>query len=234
MNANEIIKSALRKLVVIPAGGTPSVNQYADGLEALNDLVASWSAEASLVYQDTREEITIAANTQNFTLGQSAADYATDAPTEVVSALLKDASGYEYPLKVIDVNTFDNIGEKTDTSVPDYLYFRNTFPNSTFLFETFTNQEYILVLTSMKALTQFPDGTTEIDLPPYYKRAFKQNLMLEVAPEMGAAKRVTPLMKEQAEESMNKVIGKSVKINVSRTELATQRRRVDGDYGGRY
>lgn len=232
MNANEIIKGALRKLVVIPAGGEPTTNQYTDGLEVLNDLVASWSANASLVYQDTLEEIVIASGTQSFTLGATG-DYITGKPTEVKIASIKSGQ-YEYPLEEANENSYAEFRNKTNQGRPHWLYFRNTHPDSTFYFDQTTDQAYTLILTSMKELTQFPDGTTEIALPEYYKKAFKDNLTLEIAPGSGAAKRVTPLMVSQAEDSKSAVIGKSVRITPSKTELARNQKYVDGDYGGRY
>ena len=232
MFANEIIKGALRRLVVISAGGEPTTAQYADGLEILNDLVASWSANASLVYQDTLEEITIAAGTQSFTLGATG-DYVTGKPTEVKIASLRRGK-YEYPLEVANPNSYAEFRDKTNAGLPHWLYFRNTHPDSSFYFDLTTDQEYILILTSMKELTQFPDGTTEIALPAYYKKAFKDNMTLELAPGSGAAKRVTPLMMQQAEDSKNMIIGKSVRITPSKTELANNNRFTDGDYGNRY
>lgn len=232
MNANKIIEGALKKLVVIPAGGTASTGQKADGLDVLNDIVASWSANASLVYQDTLEEITIAAGTQSFTLGATG-DYVTGKPTEVKIASLRRGK-YEYPLEKANSNSYAEFSDKTNAGLPHWLYFRNTHPNSSFYFDLTTDQEYVLILTSMKELTQFPDGTTEISLPDYYKKAFIDTLTLEFAPQMGAAKRVTPLMKEQAADSKSMVVGKAVRITPSKTELARNNRYTDGDYGDRY
>jgi len=232
MNANEIIKGALRKLVVIPAGGTPSTGQYTEGLEVLNDLVSSWSANASFVYQDTLEEITLTAGTQNFTLGPSG-DYTTNKPTEVKQASMKKGK-YEYPLEDANKNSYAEFRDKDCNGLPHWLYFRNTHPNSTFYFDVTTDQEYTFILTSMKELTQFPDGTTDIVLPEYYKKSFVDNLTLELAPGSGAAKRITPLMIAQAEESRAAVIGKAVRIAPSKTELGNYDRFTDADYGNRY
>ena len=69
MIANTIIKNALRRLNVVQIGSDPTTQQYADGLEVLNDIVNSWSANGDLIYEDTAEEISIATNTQNFTIG---------------------------------------------------------------------------------------------------------------------------------------------------------------------
>ena len=232
MNANKIIERALKKLVVIAAGGTPTAGQYSDGLDVLNDLVSSWSANASLVYQDTLEEITIAAGTQSFTLGATG-DYTTGKPTEVKIASLRRGK-YEYPLEEANSNSYAEFRDKTISGLPHWLYFRNTHPDSSFYFDVTTDREYILILTSMKELTQFPDGETEIDLPDYYQKAFIDNLTNEIAPQMGAAKRVTQLMISQAEDSKSMVIGKAVRITPSKTELASNNRYSNGDFGNGY
>ena len=233
MNANDIIKGALRKLVVIPAGVSPSTSQNTEGLEVLNDLVSSWSADASMVYQDTLEEITLTAGTQSFTLGPTG-DYVTNKPTTVKHPASIRKGLYEYPLEEADKNSYAEFRDKTRRNLPHWLYFRNTHPDSTFYFDVTTDQEYTFILTSMKELTQFPDGTTEIVLPDYYKKAFVDNLTLELGPGSGAAKRITPLMIAQAEDSKSRVIGKAVKIAPSKTELANNNRFNDADYGNRY
>jgi hypothetical protein len=217
--ANDLIKSALRKLVVIPSGETPSTNQYADGLSALNDIVGSWSAVKDLVYEDTLEELTIPVSTQSFTIGTTG-DQTTSRPTEIIQVSLKDSDGTEYPLTSMDSTTYAQYANKSIATTPSRYYYRKTYPNGTFYFNCTTEEEYTLVLTSMKELTQFADGTTDYALPKHYERALKQNLTIEIAPEMGAAKRVTKLMVMQAEESKQVIIGNAVKVNVSQTELS--------------
>lgn len=219
MIANTIIKSALRKLLVTPSGGTPTASQYADGLEALNDFVRYLSASASTIYEDTLEEIAIAFGTQSFTLGGTG-DYVTGKPVEILYASIKDGDT-EYPLDIIDDRIYQNVQDKSETGMPEYLYFRNTIPNSTLYFDVTTDKAYTLILSSNKELTEFPDGTTDVALPSYYETCFKQNLPIVLAPEFGAANRVTPIMLAMAEASFNAVVGKSVRINTSKIEVGS-------------
>lgn len=233
MIANTIIKSVLRKLLVVPSGGTPSTNQYADGLEALNDLIRLWSANSSLIFQDTREEIVISAGDQEFTLGTTG-DYVTAKPIEFIQASILD-SNYEYPLIKSDVYTYANFTDKTHKHRPHYIYFRNTYPDTTIAFDATTDTPYTLILTSMKELSEFPDGITNVSLPPYYETALKWNLLLMLAPEYSAANRVTSLMVDLAKETKSAVIGKAININPSQTEIAyingyISNRYYNGDY----
>lgn len=220
MNADTIVTAALRKLLVINSGQSPTTQQLSDGREVLNDLVTSWSSNSSMVYVDEYESISIAANTQTFTMGPSG-DFTNARPFQIRVATLKSGD-IEYPMQIIDEVKYQNFSNKTATGQPFRLYFRPTFPNATFYFERTTDKAYTLILTSIKELTEFADGTTEYNLPRYYERAYKANLTLELADEMGAGSRVTPTMIKAAEESKADLIGKSLRVVPSRTDIPTK------------
>lgn len=222
MIANTIIKAALRDLLVIPSGGTPTSAQYSDGLEVLNDLVNSWSAQNNLVYEDTMEELAIPAGTQSITIG-STGDLVTGRPLEIRVATLK-VGNIEYPMKIIDEVVYSSFANKSSTAQPFRLYYRNTWPNGTIYFEYTTDVAYTLTLTSIKQLSTFVDGTTDNPMPDHYERAFKKNLTLELAPQMGAANRVSPLMVKQADESRNTIIGQATDIVASITDIPSRSR----------
>lgn len=222
MNANAIIKASLRRLLVIDTGGSPTTAQYTVGLEILNDLLKSWSASLDLVYEDTREELTIPSNTQTFTIGPSG-DQLTARPLEIRVATLSTGN-VEYPIAIIDEKTYQSFANKKTTGQPFRLYYRNTFPNGTVYFEFTSDEQYTLILTSIKQLTQFPDGTTEISLPEHYERALKSNLAIEWADELGAGNRVSPTMMKAAEESKAIIIGLAMDIVPSRTDIPSRGR----------
>lgn len=222
MNANAIIKASLRRLLVIDTGGSPTTAQYTVGLEILNDLLKSWSASLDLVYEDTREELTIPSNTQTFTIGPSG-DQVTARPLEIRVATLSTGN-VEYPIAIIDEKTYQSFANKKTTGQPFRLYYRNTFPNGTVYFEFTSDEQYTLILTSIKQLTQFPDGTTEISLPEHYERALKSNLAIEWADELGAGNRVSPTMMKAAEESKAIIIGLAMDIVPSRTDIPSRGR----------
>lgn len=289
VTANEIIKAALRRLVVIPSGGTPTANQYADGLEVLNDLLASWSSQINLVYEDTMEEISVSSGTQNFKVPEVAgvnnavatnflidvtASFTSDVsvgnivynvtdgtaavvtsvssdvviqidnniftstgkeyrigsirPLQIISASLKTGNN-EYPLKIINNNKYQNIFDKSIVGLPTELYYRSTYPTGTIYFNTTTDQAYTLILNTVKKLDTFANGTTYYHLPDYYERALKLNLALELAPEMGAANRITSLLVNQAQEAKDAIIGLAVDIDESSISSIGGRYSIESD-----
>jgi len=223
MNANAIIKASLRRLLVIDTGGSPTTAQYTVGLEILNDLIKSWSASLDLVYEDTHESLTIPAGTQSFSIGPSG-DQVTTRPLEIRLASFKTGSNVEYTIKIIDEKTYQSFSNKSNIGQPFRLYYRNTYPNGEINFEYTTDVQYTLLLGSIKQLTRFADGTTEIDLPEHYERALKSNLAIEWADELGAGNRVSPTMMKAAEESKAIIIGLATDIVPSRTDIPSRGR----------
>ena len=51
MLADTIITAALRSLLVVPSGVSPTATQLADGLEVLNDGINMWSAQSNMIYE---------------------------------------------------------------------------------------------------------------------------------------------------------------------------------------
>jgi len=217
MKANTIIAGALRRLLVTPIGGTPSAAQYSAGLEVLNDMVNSWSAQNDLVYEDTLEELTIPSGTQSITIGATGT-LVTARPLKITVATLKDGTN-EYPMSMMDEQQYSRFYDKTVTSQPYRLYYRNTWPNGTIYFEYTTDQEYTLILSSIKQLSTFPDGTTEVSLPDHYERALKANLAVEMADEYGAS--LTAGMIAIAQESRNAIIGQAVSTVPAQIEISS-------------
>jgi len=216
--ANTIIKAALRKVLIRDGSVTPSTQEFADGLEVLNDMINSWSAQYNMVYEDTVEDLTIPSSTQSITIGATGT-LVTARPLSIKIATLKSGNT-EYPMRIIDEVQYSRYTDKTSGGQPNTIYYRNTFPNGTIYFELTTNVTYTLKLTSMKYLGEFADGTTDNPLPPHYEAALKANLVLALADEMGRGASITPMMVESAKETKQTIIGQALDLNPSTMEIS--------------
>ena len=219
MNANDIVEGALRDLMVLPSGGTPTTAQYTDGRSLLNLILADWSAQLNMVYEDTLEELTIASGTQTFSIGPSG-DQTSNRPLKIIAANLKDSNNNEYPLKCASDKQYNRFLYKGSTSIPQWIYLRKTMPNANIYFDCSTDKAYTLVLTSLKELTTFSDGTTDVALPNHYEYALRSNLKVRGAGMFGAAKRLTPMDYKDAENAKATIVGDALQINESTTELS--------------
>lgn len=219
MLANTIVKAALRGLLVIESGQEPTTAQYAEGLEAVNDLIKIWSIQHNLIYENTREILTVPSGTQEITIGPTGTLVA-GAPVDILEASLKSGN-IEYPLELIDIDRYNSYTDKTITSLPSALYYRSTAPNGTIYFNSKTDITYQLILTSMKRLAQFVSGTIDNPLPDEYETALKANLKVYWADDVGAGNRVSPQMMMMANHTLEAIVGNSINLSPSITELGS-------------
>lgn len=217
MIANDIIKTALENLLVIQDGQTPTATQYANGLLRLNTLLKSYTTSRNLIYDVSRETLTIPSGTQSITIG-STGTLATNRYLDIDRASLKDGNE-ESLLNVIDDSLYQEISNKAIVGKPCDIYYHQTWPNGTIYFNTTTDKEYQLVVSGKKRISAFADGTTDNDLPEMYELWLQAALTINWADANGAGNRITPSMVAIAERAEKVIIGQSVRLHPSRTEL---------------
>ena len=116
MVANQIIRKAFQILGVAAEGESVSADMYARGLESLNLLIKTWSAQEHLW---TRES-------QSLTLVAGQAPYViTPKPMRILSARRKNtASGYETPMTMWARQQYlDQPNKTTSLSTPVNFYY---------------------------------------------------------------------------------------------------------------
>lgn len=208
--ARDLIKNSLRLIGALSTGETPSADEAADGLTALNNLVDSWSNEKLIIHQFVREEFTLTPGTQSYTLGATGA-LVTSRPIKIESASLEiqGSDPYEVPMEIIDYDEWSRISDKSiQSSIPSKLYVEGSFPNSTIYLWPVPAAANKVVLYSRKPIASFATVDDSILLPPGYQRALIYNLAIEIAPEYG-------------KEPMSSVvmIAREAKENIKRTNI---------------
>lgn len=180
--ARDLIKGSLRLIGAIATGETPSADEQADGLSALNDMLASWSNERLLVPTRTREELSVSASP--VTIGDGAT-LDTERPLSVDAATVL-IGAVEYPLEILSPERWQAISQKDLTSsIPTSLFIEGTFPNETLNLWPAPAGSVTLVLYSWKAMTSIATANTTLSFPDGYLRALRYNLAVELAPEYG-------------------------------------------------
>lgn len=196
--ARDIIKGSLRDIGVLATGENPSSEEANDALELLNQMLDSWYNEKLIIYNIVKEEFTLVAGTQSYTIG-SGATFNTSRPQKVESALIKDGNT-EYQVVEVDLDTWSEIADKTTTSdLPTMFYREGSYPNDTYYFWPVPSAANTLVLHSWKPLAQLAGLSTSLSLPPGYLRAIRSNLGVELCPQFG--KEPTPTLSRIAIES---------------------------------
>lgn len=185
--AGDQIYAALRLIGQLAEGETPSAETAQDALEALNQMLDSWSIERLSVYATQDQTFTWPASTATRTLGPTG-NFVGTRPVQLDDATyFRDAStNVSYGIKLINQQQYDGISVKTVTSTyPQVMFVNEDFPNVTMTVYPVPSRDLEWHFISVKELSQPATLATDLAFPPGYKRAFKYNLAMEIANEFG-------------------------------------------------
>jgi hypothetical protein len=181
--ALDIIKRSMRLLGVYSIGETPSSEECADSLRALNAMLDSWSTENLLIYAKTLDAIPLTANNGTYTIGPSGSTVSAR-PIEVSNASYIDFQGVSYPLRIDTLKDYNNIPVKALVAgIPTELCALPSVPNATLQLWPVPSASMTLNLWSGKVLQSFSSLTDVVNLPPGYERALGYCLAEEMGPE---------------------------------------------------
>jgi hypothetical protein len=174
--ARTIISRALRLIQVLAAGETAGAAEAVDALEALNDMLASWSASNLIVPVKTVETLTVSA---------SPVALATR-PVRIVGAWINDGAS-DRPVTLISQADYLGIANKGLTGLPSSLFCDGVYPVASVCLYPVPDRSYFLTLQRWDPLAQVPTLDTEIELPGEYREALAANLAIRLAPEYGTS-----------------------------------------------
>lgn len=187
--ASDLINRALRLIGALEPGESPSAQETADGLTALNAMVDSWQTEALVIYAMTNVQKTLTPSDASYTIG-SGGDINTTRPVKINGAFITESST-DYPIGQISKSAYDAIAFKSsDSNIAEYFYYEPTYPLGTIYLYPTPNSANTLKLSLWVPIQSFAASSTAVSLPPGYERALTYNLAVEIAPEYG--KSVSP------------------------------------------
>lgn len=176
--AQDLINKAYKKIGV----NSPDTAQVSDGVDALNNLLTSWSIEGLIIPFVIRENFTLTVGDAEYTIG-SGADFDTVRPLKISDAYLKDGTT-DYRLTISPLKEHNDVYDKTTEGLPQNLYYLAEMANGKILFDYEPDKTYELYIDSEKSIAEFTDETTTIAsvlISSEYKRLIIYNLALEMA-----------------------------------------------------
>ena len=178
----DLIHDALKKIHVVGIGENLTADQEQSAFRSLNDLLASWSVEGGLVYQQTQETFNLVGNQQVYTIG-SGQDFNTVSPFSI-EALYTTLGTTDYPASPYGQEDWASISSKTtSTGIPEVYYYDNNFDVSRIYFYPIPTGVSTVTMFSRKPIVEFNSINDTVNLPSGYRRALIYNLALELAPE---------------------------------------------------
>src|SRR5215218_8238359 len=109
MTFQQLVNGALRSLGVIASGESPSTEESDDALVALNNLIASWTALGTPIYQLIKDT--------SVTLSGAASYALSTRPVRIQSASVIAANGTTMPLEIVTAEKWAQIPDKTRTGI---------------------------------------------------------------------------------------------------------------------
>lgn len=180
-SAQSIIEEALRKIQVLGAGSSLDATEAQQSLVTLNDMLASFSAEGAMIFQETKETFTLVSGQASYTIA-AAGDFATTAPLYITAAYITQGDT-DYPLSSVDERQYANIVQKDiQSSVPDCFYYDANYPTANIYLYPVPSTGTI-TLYSRKYLTAFTGLTDTFAMPAQYRAMLVHNLAIWLAPE---------------------------------------------------
>lgn len=181
----DLIKGSLRLCGVIASGETPDPSELKDGLEALNMMISSLSAQSLFVYAITSEDFDLVATQGSYTIGESSADFDTVRPKSIAGAFIRDSGNNDYPVKVRGMEEYRQIVSKSTPGRPGRIFYNPTSPNGTIYTYPVADTVEALHIDSLKPITGTLTLSVSLTLPPEYEEFLKYNLAIRLAPEFG-------------------------------------------------
>ena len=181
--AYDVVRGALRLIGVVTPIEPPSAEEAADGLSAMNQMLASWAASrytsricpTNIVRPDVR--------CCELPIGSGGA-INTTRPTTIYQAHITQG-GIDYPLRVVALGEYEAIPDKSTTgSIPEVMAIRPGYPLSTLHLYPAPGSGCTLVMDKVAPPSDLALYDT-MPYPPEFIRAIRYNLAIELAPGMG-------------------------------------------------
>lgn len=179
--ARDICNSILRKLHVLGRGQIIPDDQLNDVLNNINNMLATWSIEGSLVYTQSSETFSLTSGQATYTIG-SGQDFDTTRILDIVSAFTSQGET-DYPLQSYNQTQYNYIENKNIGGIPEVYYFDGGYSVSNISLFPVPSGVTTITLNTKKQLDGFVDLDTVYALPPEYEAAIIYNAAIWIAPE---------------------------------------------------
>jgi hypothetical protein len=181
MSALQIITSAWRKKGVT----SPTTVELAAGLEDLQNMLSSWSADGLSIPSYVSENFTLTIGQAVYTIGDAGGeDLSTVRPVSINNAFIR-ISNYDHPVKSMSNQKYNRIRSKDSEGRPLKLYYDPQYPSGKIRFDKEPDVAYDFHLVSEKPLTNPTSTATTFSIPLEYNLPMIYNLTVLLTSDSG-------------------------------------------------
>lgn len=184
-DARDIIVDALRELGVLAATETPTADDAAFALRAMNRLFDGWAAERLTIYQLGQSPFAIANGTREYAVA-AGDDIDREWPVYPQKVTLIDSSvssTREVPLWHLTDAAWMSVPDKEQSGTPTCWWVDHQWPVGYIYLWPVPNSDTLSgVLYAPQAVSEVTSLNQVFSLPPGWRRAIIKNLAMELAP----------------------------------------------------
>lgn len=184
ITAIDLIRRAMMHIGVLAEGEVPSADQASDGLDALNDVLETWSIESLAVYGALPEQFNLVAGQSTYTVGPGG-EWSTTRPISISSAVMT-VDNVDFPIGQWSYTEYSSLAIKYQPGIPEKLVYINDAPLARVILYPVPYANAVITVDIPRLLTEVASVSDTISLPPGYARALQYAVAEELAPQYGS------------------------------------------------
>jgi len=199
LNRDQVITAALRKLAVLPSGGTPTTAQVNDATDALQALVKAFQADGMPLWKISSQTFTVVDGTNSYTVGPSQTINCPK-PLRIFQAFRTATNETNVPLNVYTRYDFNMLPEDDSEGDPINFYYQPLRTTGTIkLWPTPDNSTTTVTFHYHSPFEDMDSASNDFDFPSEWMQALIFNLAWALAPEYGIPPMDRGLLQKEAE-----------------------------------
>lgn len=200
LTRDQAITASLRKLAVLPSGGTPTASQISDATDALQAIVKAFQADGMPLWKISSQSFTVVSGTATYTVGPSQTINCPK-PMRVIQAFWTPSGGSNTPLNVYSRYDFNELPQGTTyTGDPVNFYYQPLRTTGTIkLWPTPNNSTTSITFHYQSPYEDMDASANDFDFPSEWMQAIVYNLAWSLAPEYGIPPIDRGLLQKEAE-----------------------------------
>lgn len=180
-----IISSSLRKLGVLPSGGTASAQQIADGAEALNAMIKGFQADGMPVWEMDKYTFTVIKDQAQYLIGNGQA-LNTNSPLKIVQAYRNQLNSVNVPMNIYTQYNYNLLPLAISSGTPINLYYQ---PREIFgeinLWPKPADSTTTITIVYQNQFEDMTSSMDDIDFPSWWTEAVIYGLAWRLSGEYG-------------------------------------------------